>query len=80
MCVCERERENRNRVFLTIIPCPGRYLKKKRRLYYYHGVSPPNIGYLVQDNMIRRSMRRIFESARRLDARYDIWAVLIKRK
>ena len=31
--------------------------------------------YLIQDNMIRRAMRRAPESARRLDARYDVWAV-----
>ena len=29
------------------------------------------VRYLVQDNMIRRAMRRILKSARRLDRRYD---------
>jgi hypothetical protein len=35
--------------------------------------------YLVKDNMVRRAMRRIFESASRLDARYDIRAIFKKR-
>jgi len=44
-------------------------------IVWYELPNSANVPYLVQDNMIRHAMRRVFESPRRLDARYDVRAV-----